>query len=77
MFKRCQIRLQLTLITTVLSKEEMHAFGFPPPLNMQRDLERGGSSFWREGSDGPIAEEVENTCIYPEFYRCSFRERVI
>lgn len=37
----------------------MHAFGFPPPINMQRDLERGGGSFWREGTDGPIAEEVE------------------
>lgn len=49
MFKRCQIRLQLTLITTVLSKEEMHAFGFPPPLNMQRDLERGGALFGERG----------------------------
>lgn len=43
----------------------MHAFGFPPPFNMQRDWKGGGRGL----SEGTTVEEVENTCISQEFFQ--------
>lgn len=57
----------------LLFYQNKKCFWFSSPLDMQRD---GRVSFWREKelSEGPAAEEVENTCISLEISQLFYGE---